>query len=344
MADFQLVDTLVLSLDVDNNFRCAVIDTANGFAYFGNDTSPGTITKINLSNFTRVGMLTLNSGEGSLRCAVIDTINGFAYFGTNTTPAYVIKINLSTFTRVGAVSVVGNNLFSGVIDTTNGFAYFGDNANPSNIYKINLSTFTLSATLTLNTGERILYSAVIDTANGFAYFGTNIAPAYVVKINLSTFTRVGAVGIVYNGENGLSTATIDAVNGFAYFGDNANPGPSKISKINLSTFTLSATLTLNTGDNHLYSAQIDSSYAYFLDGLNPVKMIRIRLSDFSRVDEVAGTGIANTSGYASVIDITNKYLYFTSLQAGIIPANLYKASLETPYPYGRSIPVLDKVI
>src|SRR5436309_1754887 len=62
--------------------RSAVVDTANGFAYFGTSTSPGIIVKVRLSDFSRVGALTLNTGEDSLISAVIDTTKGFAYFGS----------------------------------------------------------------------------------------------------------------------------------------------------------------------------------------------------------------------------------------------------------------------
>ncbi|MFN8457879.1 MAG: hypothetical protein U0401_25050 [Anaerolineae bacterium] len=41
-----------------------MIDPANGFAYFGTDTSPGQV-KVNIApaSFARVGAITLNAGE-----------------------------------------------------------------------------------------------------------------------------------------------------------------------------------------------------------------------------------------------------------------------------------------
>src|SRR3989449_11640570 len=65
----------------ETSLHSAVVDTANGFAYFGTSTSPGIVVKIRLSDFTRVGALTLNTGEDYLLSAVIDTASGFAYFG-----------------------------------------------------------------------------------------------------------------------------------------------------------------------------------------------------------------------------------------------------------------------
>jgi hypothetical protein len=53
------------------------------------------VVKVRLSDFTRVGSLTLNTGEYGLRSAVIDTANGFAYFGTGTSPGKVVRVDLS---------------------------------------------------------------------------------------------------------------------------------------------------------------------------------------------------------------------------------------------------------
>jgi uncharacterized repeat protein (TIGR01451 family) len=73
-----------------------VIDTANGFAYFGAGyyVNPGLVVKVRLSDFTRVDAVTLNLGENNLVSAVIDSANGFAYFGTGTSPGIVAKVNV----------------------------------------------------------------------------------------------------------------------------------------------------------------------------------------------------------------------------------------------------------
>jgi hypothetical protein len=76
-------------------FFSAVMDSANGFAYFGTLTAPGKVVKVGLSNFTRVGVVTLSNGEDDLSSAVIDTNQGFAYFGTSTAPGRIIKVDLS---------------------------------------------------------------------------------------------------------------------------------------------------------------------------------------------------------------------------------------------------------
>jgi ethanolamine utilization microcompartment shell protein EutS len=84
-----------------------VIDSAHDYAYFGTDTDPGMVVKVRLSDLTRVGVLTLTTGEDYLYSAVIDAANGFAYFGTATYPGpdVVVKVRLSDFTRVGALTL-----------------------------------------------------------------------------------------------------------------------------------------------------------------------------------------------------------------------------------------------
>ncbi|MEO0228250.1 MAG: hypothetical protein ABIL70_09410, partial [candidate division WOR-3 bacterium] len=294
----------------ENQIRSAVIDTQNGYAYFGTETSPGKVVKVNLSTLDRVGAITLNSGENNLYSAVIDTQNGYAYFGTDTSPGRVVKIDLSTFQRVGAITLNSgeNNLYSAVIDTQNGYAYFGTWTSPGIVVKINLSTFQRVGAITLNSGENDLYSAVIDTQNGYAYFGTYTTPGIVVKINLSTFSRVGAITL-NSGENYLTSAVIDTQNGYAYFGTWTSPG--RVVKIDLSTFSRVGAITLNSGENYLTSAVIDTQngYAYFGTNTTPGIIVKINLSTFSRVGAIT---LNSGEDYllSAVIDTQNGYAYF----------------------------------
>ena len=65
-SSLERVDSLTLEPG-ENKAWSAVIDSAAGFAYFGMDTIPGIVVKVRLSDFTRVGALTLNQGEVSCR-------------------------------------------------------------------------------------------------------------------------------------------------------------------------------------------------------------------------------------------------------------------------------------
>ena len=68
----------------------AVTDAAAGYVYFGTGTAPGQIVKVRVSDFTRVGTLTLAAGENYVYAGAIDSAAGYAYFGTNTSPGRVV--------------------------------------------------------------------------------------------------------------------------------------------------------------------------------------------------------------------------------------------------------------
>ena len=86
-----------------------MIDTVHGFAYYVVFAHPMEIVKVRLSDFTRVGTLTLNPNEDYPNSAVIDAANGFAYFGVNdgnlSDPGIIVKVRLSDFTRVDALTL-----------------------------------------------------------------------------------------------------------------------------------------------------------------------------------------------------------------------------------------------
>jgi len=48
-------------------------------AIYRTDTSPGIVVKVDLTTFTRVGAVTLNTGESRLYSAVVS--GNYAYFG-----------------------------------------------------------------------------------------------------------------------------------------------------------------------------------------------------------------------------------------------------------------------
>jgi hypothetical protein len=178
---------------------------------------PGRVAKVRLSDFTRVGALTLNAGENDLVSAVIDPTGGFAYFGTNDSPGRVVKVRLSDFTRVGALTLNAgeDTLFSAVIDPTGGFAYFGTFTWPGIVVKVRLSDFTRVGALALNAWEDDLNSGVIDPTGGFAYFGTGTSPGIVVRVDLgnSRTTVISSANPSIVGQAVTFTATVSAVTG-----------------------------------------------------------------------------------------------------------------------------------
>ncbi len=344
----------------EDKLACAVIDTTNGYAYFGIDRSPGRVIKVALGAGTnpprRIGSLTLSSGEDGLCCAVIDTTNGYAYFGTYTSPGRVIKVALGSGdalpTRVGAVTFNSgeNNLTSAVIDAGNGYAYFGTWTSPGRVVKIALgaggSSPTRIGAVTLQSAEKYLVSAVIDTANQYAYFGTRTLPGIVVKVALGTGSnppmRAGAVSLV-SGENHLHCAVIDAANGYAYFGtaDTSvpSPGPPEVIKIRLGTGSnpptrvgsISVGPSPPAGQGGFWCAVVDTTngYAYFGAGY-PSLVAKVALGAGDDLPTHVGSAEfewLEVHLVSAVIDPVNDYAYFG---ANTAPGRLIKVALRGP--------------
>ena len=332
---------------LENFISSSVVDTANGFAYFGTNTSSGVIIKVRLSDNARIGAVTLFAGENFLTSAVIDTDLNFAYFGTNTengaNGAYVVKINTAPagFARVGAVTLNDGEDFltSAVIDTSLKFAYFGTNtqngANGAYVVKVNVSsgTFARVSAVTLNDGEDFLTSAVIDTTNNFAYFGTNTQNgangAYVVKVNTSsgTFARVDAVPL-NDGEDYLKSAVIDVTNGFAYFGSYTNPGI--VVRVKLSTFQRTGAVALGSGTGPLLTGVIDvtNSSAYFGTEIAPARVAKINLGGTIRIiSAVTVNKDLNNQGLLKALAAINLYGDWTNSSSGTFDAGTYTVNL-----------------
>jgi len=196
LSDFKLVETLKLNKGEDF-VTTGVIDYANGFGYFGaaswttNETS---IVKVMLSDFTRVGALTMpaSSGYFSPTSSIIDDASGFAYFGTANKPTKVLKIRLSNLSLVDTLIIDENGTGAkpAVIDSAHGFAYFGTMAS-NKIVRIRLSDFVVDGTLPLRSDMAFIHSsaAVMDTINGFVYFGTG---NYILKVGADAFSRISS--------------------------------------------------------------------------------------------------------------------------------------------------------
>lgn len=344
----QRMDALQFQ-SADENPWSALIDEANGSAYFGMGTSPGRVIKINLGtertaptySTTRI----LNSGENALKCGVIDKINRLAYFGTDTSnPGRVVKldIGLSHLPRVSSIELTLGNNFprSAVIDEVNGYAYFGTNTSPSRIAKVDIAptrTFSEKSRLEL-TAESNLLCGVIDAPNGYAWFGSYTSPGKIVKIALGSGsaapTRVGAVTLA-SGENSLRSAVIDVNRRYAYFGTDTSPG--KIIKVALGSGNNPpqriGTLTLATGEDKLFSAMIDpeSNIAWFGTATTSGKVIKVHLGEGDALPEKMGTLTLNTQEaelFCVAGDPNTGYAHFGAHKQSTFNARVVRVALS----------------
>jgi hypothetical protein len=98
------------------------------------------VIKIRLSDFSKVGVLTLAKGQSYFQTAVFDFAQGHGFFGTFTTHGKVYRINLTDLTLLETLSLgfLEDRLVSSVIDPQGKYAYFGTETDPGKVIRVPL--------------------------------------------------------------------------------------------------------------------------------------------------------------------------------------------------------------
>jgi hypothetical protein len=298
-------------------FTASVVDPAGRYAYFGTNSIPGSIVKVDLATFKRVATIALPSGEDAPRSAVIDAAGRYAYFGTYTQPGNVIKIDLQSFQRVGAITLQAgeDQLSSAVIDATGTYAYFGTSTEVGQVVKIDLASFTRVAAIDFSAGteEGYLIAATIDLSGHYAYFGTGPLTGKAVRVDLTTFERVDSITIA--DDQGTSAALMDPSGRFVYFG--TNPpfiGAARLVKVDLASFQVTETveLDINNYEGGITAAVIDPHGNYALLGNtwgSATRLVEVDLQGFYRVGAIS-LGVTEGGFHSAVIDPAGRYAYF----------------------------------
>ncbi|WP_165878270.1 S8 family serine peptidase [Micromonospora sp. MW-13] len=314
---------LTLASGEDTLFS-GVMDPLGRYAYFGTQTKPGRVIKVDLATSRRVGAITLEAGENFVNSAIIDREGRYAYFGTGTAPGKVVKVDLHSFERVSVISLgQGENfLRTAVIDPAGRYAYFGTSGTPGRVVKLDLRTFARIGVATLEGGAGNLRSAVIDPAGRFAYFGTDTKPGQVVKLDLTTFQQAGALSMV--NESAFLSAVIDPLGRFAYFATATSP--ARVVKVDLESFTRAEAIDLAADENMVLSAVIDSmgESAYFGTGTSPGRIVKVDLATFSRVG-AATLEAGENSLLSMVLDPQSAFVYAGTLGS---PGRLVKVQVD----------------
>jgi hypothetical protein len=316
------------------------------------------IVKVRLSNFTRVGALSLAGAEYLPYAPIIDSTGGFAYIGANNNAGQgvVAKVRLSDFTSVRVLNTTLGGMLSSVIDTGSGFAYFGGDpmsgSGPGVIVKVRLSDLTEVGAMTLNAGEGWPTSSVIDSVAGFAYFGVSnfCTVGAILKVRLSDFTRVAYLSLNPY-ECTLYNAVLDPVHGFAYFaGGGCNipppwdPRPTCASpavvKVRLSNFTRVGSLDL--GGERPSSSIIDSAsgFAYFGLHSDPGVVVKVRLSNFTRAGSIT-LNSGEDELLSAVFDPSSGFAYFGT--SGF-PTEVVKVEVASPIIPFHAPSLLDQFV
>jgi hypothetical protein len=240
---------------------------------------------------TRIGSLTLSKGENDVCSAVKDPHHDVAYFGTRTKPGIVVQVLLSY----------------------------------KSSYEYTLNEFRVYQTLTLNEGEDILTAAAFDPQWDIAYFGTYTGK--VVQVVWGQGLHRGSSLDLQVQRVNCGVIDSDSTKDFAYFGaGGSTPYDARIVKVKIGPadwpLALVDTVNLNLNEGFPLSAVIDATKGFAYFGTSQGIVVKIRLSDFTRVDTIS-LNLGNDNELSSaVIDTVNGFAYFGTWEGKIVKIGL----------------------
>jgi hypothetical protein len=228
----------------ETNLGSALIDTANGYAYFAT-TAAGSaeIIKIKLmpgtNNAVRVGAVNIGVPTEGIGLGSLDTLHGYAYYGTYGSallPSRIYKMKLGAGnaapTMVGSIDLHEGQarLSLSVLDSVNGFVYFSnDNTYPGGVHQFALNGTNLPVEL--------------------GYLQFQGGPSNNLANGTSAFnTTTNDDGILPYGEVYFRSAVFDPIRGNAYFGQDSKPDQVvKVKVAQIDPISISAQTNLSGG-------------------------------------------------------------------------------------------------
>jgi len=163
------------------------------------------------------------------------------------------------------------------------------------------ATFARVSKTTGASGEGDFYGTATDGQDVY-YVSTDPNPYKLVKYSGATNERVGAASMT-----GITSVNggVTYCNGNVYAGDWGS-NPAKIAKVATSTMTLvGSLLSLTAGEYYVYALETDGSTFLYV-ALYSNHIVKVKLSDFTRVGVVA---LASGENYPYALSIDSMYLY-----------------------------------
>jgi hypothetical protein len=327
----------------------AIIDPAYQYAYFGTDSFPGSVIKIDLNTFTQVGSIVFNAdpyadpetGESWVGASTIDPYGKYAYFATFSSPGNIIKVDLATFSIVDRKQL--NERFTCcVMDPVGYYAYFGNHTDIDSYFTtIRLSSFTVEANTLLPKGFESFVSSCIDSKNVFAFFGTGgtINNPRIIRVDLKTFSLVNYGEFTYSlsetnpANPSVECMILDPINGrYMYAGFNLGyfENYSCLEKIDLVNFNRVNTITLAFAIPMCILVDKNGTYAYVgaisHSAGNPTggKILKIDLATFTQVAVLVLN--ADERPVRGVMEPNEEYAYFCTEST---PGKIVRVNLTT---------------
>lgn len=272
------------------------------------------VVKIALPALTLVSTLEVYGADG--RTSGLAISGDYLYVTVASPPGKIVKVNLSTFSVDSVLSLSGaENTCQAIAPIVVGGNLYADSimgGAPQRLWEIDLSTFTETTFISGIAGSR-LRSAYYD---GHIYFGT---AGGVQKIGLSPLAIVSTLFV-----GGIAGPL--AIIGDFLFAVDLNTSPSKLYKVDLSTFTKVDEATQsspNARDIFALGGFLYTTHYY------SNKVIKTDPSDLSEVDVVTLSAAAN-----NLVCITGNSLYVGSYTS---PGRVTKVDVAAaPIPINRA--------
>ncbi len=192
----------------------------------------------------------------------------------------------------------------------------------------------VTTSVRLNAGDDGYFPSALDGTD--LYVASAESPARLLKFDTTSGPPYSAPGEIdlATGENNVYTLALDTANDRGYFV--TSTVPSKVIKVQLSTFTRLSTLTLSSGDNYVAGSVIYNGYLYLVARTNPGKLLKVNLTSFTEVtSDTLSLGDDLTYATANPIANDNK-LYYAD-------GNNYVFKIDVTSP-GSSAPSIDTTL
>jgi hypothetical protein len=200
----RLVVLSVKSASCDPFLPPSLLQSDDNHVYTGQNTSPGSIIKIDKGTMTKIGDVTLDAGENDIRSMAFDSSDpSHLYANTNTVPGKVVKVDISAMQKVATATLTeGKNLLAGVEESGN-FLYVGSNSDPAVISKIDKTTMTVDSEKVLGVGKAI--TAMASDAEHL-YCGTYEQPGKILVIRKTDLFEQVALDLTQNDVTSVVTS------------------------------------------------------------------------------------------------------------------------------------------
>jgi hypothetical protein len=265
-------------------------------------------------------------------------------------PTKLVKFNLNTFERIGAVTVGSTYpVAECIVDSDGTFLYLLRNifGVSDTIFKIRRDTMTLEDSVVMP-GDSGYYNGInsieIDEDNGYLYVGTNRGAPWwytgIVRFSLGSFLFADVVAPIEAGGDVVALHKVGAhLLMLSRLSTLDYGGQSRLTKLNLPSCTVAASLTFNADEVNAHYMIIDSAREFAYIGLrtNLLTILKINIATMARVARVELADTSQDSCGGLALDEQKGFIYVTK-EAGTgklwrltIDPFAYQDQMEAPY-------------